>query len=86
VAAGETRQRTEAVNFRERLLEVLEYPADVVTAEAESFLESAQNWNHNTQVPLWRLAFVIAALVQVQDPNVRRVMLTDALKVGDGLG
>jgi len=74
------------LNFRERLLEVLDYPPDIVANEADSFMESAQGWNQHTQVPLWRLAFVIAALVNTQDPNVRRVKLTDSLKVGDGLG
>lgn len=72
--------------FHERVLELLELPQDVVGGEAQAFLEQIRTWPCTTEVPIGRMAYLLAALLQEPDPNIRRVRVTEGVSLGDTLG
>jgi hypothetical protein len=76
----------EMMTFREKVAELVNLPADVVCAEAEGFLTQAGDWPVLTEVPLARVAFIVAALLQEPDPHVRRVVVSDGLSLADSAG
>ncbi len=74
------------MTFSDKDLDAIVEAFSKLESEAEAFLEQAGGWPIATQVPLSRVAFVLAALMRQPDPNVRRVMVTDRCRLGDTLG
>jgi hypothetical protein len=76
--------------LNEKLRELIEtapyLPDGAIEAEARAFLSLAADWPTTTQVPLARVAYVIAAMMVEADPHVRRAIATDALNMRDALG
>jgi hypothetical protein len=72
-------------SFRDKLDELRAMPPDLVEVEAASFMEQVAEWPVNTQIPLLHLAFVVVALSNEPDVNVRRVRITESLSLKDGL-
>ena len=73
-------------SLREKIVELAQLPPDVVRASAEGFIAQAADWPVTTQIPLVRLAEVVAAMMLEADPHVRRLRVSDAVKLRDGLG
>lgn len=74
------------MTLRQKLEELLMLPASDVQHEATLYLQRALDWPVHTQVKLNDLALVLAAMMKEVDPHVRRVMVTDAVKLGDSIG
>ena len=74
------------MTLRAKLEELLMLPASDVQHEAMLYLQRAFDWPVSTQVRLNDLALVLAAMMKEVDPNVRRVLVTDAVKLGDSIG
>ncbi len=72
--------------FRDKVQQLLEYPRDILEVEADAFVARAADWPTTTQVPLRDVAFLLAALLTEPDPSVRRVTVTDAMRIGDRIG
>lgn len=80
------------MNFRDKIVELVASAEEDpqlrshVEAEAESYLEQFRGWPCATQVPLARVAYIVAGLLLEPDANVRRLRATDGVKIGDGIG
>jgi len=61
-------------------------PDGAIDAEATAFLEQAGDWPLETQVPLSRVAYVIAAMLLEPNINIRRIVATDAMDLRSSLG
>ena len=69
--------------FKERIVELLQYPEDIVAGEAEAFLAQSAGWSVQTEVPLSRIAYLVAALLSEPDPHERRLMVEDKINMRD---
>jgi len=80
------------VNFRDKLRElVLMAEADEAFAGnldtmAEGYLEQFKDWPCSTQVPLSRVAHVVAAMLLEPNINIRRIRATDGIQLKDFAG
>jgi hypothetical protein len=75
-----------ADKVRELMANAEALPEDTIQQEAQSFLGLARDWPVETQVPLSRVAFVIAAMLMESNIHERRVMLTDSIRMRDFVG
>jgi len=68
------------------LIEMDEVLGDTIDAEAQSFLQHALQWPLTTQVPLLRVAYVMAGLMREPNPRLRRLIATDGIELRSSLG
>jgi hypothetical protein len=78
------------MNLEEKVRELVAMhealPDGAVEAEAQAFLAQARGWSIETQVPLSRVAYVLAHALLDPDPNVRRVVVSDGLQLRSAVG
>lgn len=77
---------TFAEKIRELVANRSALPDGAVEAEAQAFLELAQDWPLDTQVSLSRVAYLVSAMLLEPNLNVRRMRVSDALQVRSQLG
>lgn len=78
--------------FHDKLVELIAIAdadqaiGDSIRQKAEAFLDQSAGWPITTQVPLLRVAELLAGFTVKQAPNVRHIVASDALRVGDRIG
>jgi predicted translin family RNA/ssDNA-binding protein len=75
--------------LRDKLIELealTQVDQEYVEAHAFSFLERAGDWPVSTQVSLNDVAYLLAGLLAEPRPHVRKIMVSDSLKLKSELG